>query len=610
MEGTTDVEPTALTAGILASWAALTPSLVPRRWWMTGVSVATASAAASGVVQVTGAAVRMLGRNRRRGRGWLPLGAAALPRRVGGPADAEAADPLRTLRRAAAVAAAAGVAVSLRDSVRWQADVARRTGVREASPVHHLAGYAVGLGGWVVLHGAGRLSRGLRRRLVARLVRSLPIVPPALVAGAAALVVIRFYGWMLAGVLAQADQNAVIQSFAQVGVGAGPAERVRSGSRESFEPFATMGLHGRAFVTGGPRGARIQEVWGSLSPGARDTAARGRGTTEPIRVFAGRLGHPDPRDAAAAVVAELERTGAFSRRAILVAIGTGSGWVPPWSTSAFEYLHRGDCAVVSAQYSFAGSWLAFLIHRRAAREVAREVMRAVRRRLRRVPPERRPRLYAAGESLGAYGGLGAFVSPGKMLRVVDGALWTGAPRGARVLSRILEDRRHGSSEVRPVYGTGRHVRFVTRPEELTQAPPGFTYARWASPRVVFAQHGSDPVVWWDPSVLLRRPDWLREARAADVSPGVRWRPFATFWQLTADMPRSVELPRGRGHSYHGETVHYWNAVLGTGLSAEDCDEIARAISIDLAPLTGALPLTDTGARMRAGTSSFPAKPLG
>src|SRR5699024_798269 len=200
----------------LASWAALTPSLVPRRWWMTGVSVATASAAASGVVQVTGAAVRMLGRNRRRGRGRLPLGAAALPRRVGGPADAEAADPLRTLRRAAAVAAAAGVAVSLRDSVRWQADVARRTGVREASPVHHLAGYAVGLGGWVVLHGAGRLSRGLRRRLVARLVRSLPIVPPALVAGAAALVVIRFYGWMLAGVLAQADQNAVIQSFAQV----------------------------------------------------------------------------------------------------------------------------------------------------------------------------------------------------------------------------------------------------------------------------------------------------------------------------------------------------------------------------------------------------------
>ena len=118
------------------------------------------------------------------------------------------------------------------------------------------------------------------------------------------------------------------------------------------------------------------------------------------------------------------------------------------------------------------------------------------------------------------------------------------------------------------------------------------------------------MVWWDPSVLLQRPDWLREPRATDVSPGVRWRPFATFWQLTADMPRSVELPGGRGHSYHGETVHYWNAVLGTGLSAEDCDEIARAISIDLAPLTGALPITDTGARMRAGTSTFPSKPHG
>src|SRR5699024_6835461 len=106
--GIADVEPTPLAAGILASWAALTPSLVPRRWWMTGVSVATASAAASGVVQVTGAAVRMLGRNRHRGRGRLPHGVAALLRRPGGAADAEAAEPLRTLRRAAVVAAAAG----------------------------------------------------------------------------------------------------------------------------------------------------------------------------------------------------------------------------------------------------------------------------------------------------------------------------------------------------------------------------------------------------------------------------------------------------------------------------------------------------------------------
>ena len=615
-----------LAAGVLASWAALTPSLVPRRWWMTGISVATASAAAAGVAQTGRAAVRMAARGvRRRASGRIRGWGRGRDHRLRN----ETGDALGLPRMAAVAGVVAGVGVSLRDSVRWQADVARRAGVREASPLHHLTGYAVGLVGWALLHGAGQLSRGLRRRIVTRLVRRLPLVPPALMGAIAAAVAVRLYGWMVASALARADQNAVIQSFARLGVGAGPVERGRSGSPESREPFATMGLHGRAFVTGGPRGARIREVWelleqGPVSVGGAVGPADGAaasaevweaasgdcGTAEPIRVFAGRLGHPDPREAAGAVLAELERTGAFSRRAILLVTGTGSGWVPPWSTSAFEYLMRGDCAVASAQYSFADSWLAFLIHRRPAREVSREVIAAVHRRLRQIPPDRRPRLFLAGESLGAYGGLGAFSSPGALLRAIDGAVWTGTPRSARVLDRILRDRRHGSTEVRPVYGTGRHVRFVTRPEDLAGAPRGFTYSPWEVPRIVFAQHGSDPVVWWNPAVLLRRPDWLREERSPDVSPGVRWRPFATFWQLTADMPRSVDLPGGRGHSYHEETVHYWNAVLGTGLSTRDCDEIARAISLDLAPLSGALPLTDTGARLRGGSSPRTSAPQG
>src|SRR5699024_2935320 len=229
--------------------------------------------------------------------------------------------------------------------------------------------------------------------------------------------------------------------------------------------------------------------------------------------------------------------------------------------------------------------------------------RGIARRLREQPPERGPWLCASGESLGAFGGHGAFRTSGAMLRGLDGAVWTGTPRTTGILRRILRDRRHGSPEVRPVYGTGRHIRIVARPEHLEQAPAGFAYSHWAHPRIVYAQHASDPVVWWDPTVLLRRPDWLREPRGEGVASGVRFRPFATFWQLTADMPRSVELPGGHGHSYHGETVHYWNAVLGTGLSAAQCDEIARAIGIDLAPKSGSLPITDTGARLRRGTGS-------
>lgn len=578
------MSPVPLTAGLLASWAALTPSLVPRRWWMTAASVAAASALASGAAQAVGAGVRavpgLLGRSR-----------PAPVRDERGPRPG-----LRSTAGAGVLGASAvGIGVSLARSAREQSDVARVTGVGDAGDgdrIHHLAGYGAGLIGWAVLDATGRVSRRLRARIGTRLRQRLPIVPPVIVTGALVVVTVRIYGWVLSRALARADTNAVIRSFATLGAGPGPVEPERSGSRSSAEPYATMGLHGRDFVTGGPRRDRIAEVM--------RTTRRAGEAREPIRVFVGRLGHPDPKEAAAAAVAELERTGAFERRAILMVTGTGSGWVPPWSTAAFEHLMGGDCAVVSAQYSFAGSWLAFLIHRGPAREIARAVHRAVRARLRALPPERRPLLYAAGESLGAFGGHGAFRSAGAMLRGLDGAVWTGTPRTTGILAHVLRDRRHGSTEVRPVYGTGRHIRVVTRPEDLGRAPEEFAYSSWGSPRIVYAQHPSDPVVWWGPALLLRRPDWLREPRGFDVAPGVRWRPFATFWQLTADMPRSVELPGGHGHSYHAETVHYWNAVLRTGLTDAQCDAIGRAIGEDLAPSTGALPLTDTGARLRRG----------
>ncbi|WP_426504536.1 alpha/beta-hydrolase family protein [Dactylosporangium sp. McL0621] len=67
--------------------------------------------------------------------------------------------------------------------------------------------------------------------------------------------------------------------------------------------------------------------------------------------------------------------------------------------------------------------------------------------------------------------------------------------------------------------------------------------------MVYLQHPSDPIVWWTPKLMLSRPDWLAERRGSDVLPSMRWLPFVTFWQVTADMAFSTGVSDGHGHSY-------------------------------------------------------------
>ena len=78
--------------------------------------------------------------------------------------------------------------------------------------------------------------------------------------------------------------------------------------------------------------------------------------------------------------------------------------------------------------------------------------------------------------------------------------------------------------------------------------------------MVYLQHASDPIVWWSPHLLLHRPDWLAEPRGADVDPSMRWIPWVTFWQVTADMVFSTGVPAGHGHVYKQEYVDAWAAV--------------------------------------------------
>jgi uncharacterized membrane protein len=348
-----------------------------------------------------------------------------------------------------------------------------------------------------------------------------------------------------------------------------PVEPERSGSAESYEAWSTLGAKGQAVVSDGPRAVDIEE-------------ATGKPAMTPIRAYAGWNEGRDLEETAAAVVAELHRTGGFDREVLLVLTTTGTGWLQEWSASSVEFLTGGNCALASMQYTYLPSGVAFFADRVSPVLAANALLTAIEAELEQRPPERRPRLLVGGESLGALGGTKAFEGIEDMIDRVDGAVWSGLPRFAELWQSLVPFRRRGTPEVAPVIDEGRHVRFATRPGNLVADVNGVPFGEWKSPRIVLAQHASDPVVWWSPNLLWRKPDWAKERAGLDVSGSLRWLPWVTFWQVASDMPQSVSVPGGHGHRYVEDMLQYWAAVLGKDPLA-DYSRIAQAIRRTIVP---------------------------
>lgn len=342
-----------------------------------------------------------------------------------------------------------------------------------------------------------------------------------------------------------------------------PQSPLRSGSPASYESWESLGNQGRWVMADGPSADLIARVTGGPA-------------VEPIRVYAGKIDGRDLAATAAAVVAELDRTRAWDRSVLMLYTSTGTGWVQEWAAAAIEYLTGGDCAVASMQYSYVTSGIAFVSDRHTPVLAGTALWQAVQARLAELPPDRRPKVYVSGESLGAYGGLAAFSEAADMLARVDGAVWVGTPSTTPIHEQLTAAREPGSPVVAPIVDGARQIRFAGAPEDLHTHPTAGAYGEWELPRVVFAQHPSDPVVWGRPDMLWREPGWMREPRGRDVSPAVTWWPWVTMWQFAGDMPLSITPPGGYGHNYHEELVAYWAAVLG-GDPRADVSHIAAAI---------------------------------
>ena len=535
-------------------WTALTPSLVPRTWWMVAVNVWLSTLFAYGIGGFIGRISR-----------WL-----AEITRLHVTVSTSAVRGIRRSWYAILALISLGMFIWC---TRQQRSVSDAVGLPRKVWFAQTVGVLTGLVFFVttvllmrfIAHGIRTLYTGVHRFI------AQPVLAVVVVALSVALLL-----WATNNVIVRTTANGVAHVMAQTNAqtAAGrtpPTSPLRSGSPASLQTWDGLGREGKDVVTDGPSAAMISDVMGKPAK-------------EPIRVYAGLNAQRDYTAEARGVLAELIRTGAFHRKVLVIQNGTGSGWVEEWSVSAVEYLTRGDCATATMQYSYLGSVGAFLLDRESPKQGARALFTIIYNYWKTLDPQTRPKLYTSGVSLGSFGGQAAFASINDMVSKVDGAVWVGTPGFTPIWKDLEKHRREGSPEIVPVIGNGRVVRFIGNPREITHDHWGAPYPPWRShTRIAYVQHPSDPVTWWSPEMIWAEPDWMRERAGNDVNPHILWTPWSSFWQVTADMTLATTPPGGHGHNYHSEFIPVWAAVLGISCDDNTVAAVAKAIPKTSAP---------------------------
>jgi uncharacterized membrane protein len=321
-----------------------------------------------------------------------------------------------------------------------------------------------------------------------------------------------------------------------------PQDPRAAGSPESLIDWKTIGRQGRNFVVTGPTQESISEFWGGEAK-------------RPLRVYVGMTSRETMQERAELALEELQRVGGFERSVLIVATPTGTGWLDPGAVDTVEYLHRGDTAIVSMQYSYLPSWITILVDPVRSRESARVLFDVIYSHWTSLPRESRPRLYLHGLSLGALGSESSadlftvFEDP------IQGGLWSGPPFPSRIWAQATAARNPDSLMWLPRFRDGSMVRFTTQQNSLDEAGE-----RWGPMRFVYLQHASDPMTFFSPDLLYRSPQWLAGERGPDVSPYLRWYPIVTFLQIGFDLPMATSVPTGYGHNFAPE--HYIEAWVG------------------------------------------------
>jgi uncharacterized membrane protein len=454
--------------------------------------------------------------------------------------------------RAAAVMAPIAMITFVWLGALWQTEVRQLVGLDDGNqilyPIRTLVfSVAIGFGIVWIARKISQLYDFTLKKLKIRL-------PTRVSAGFSIIITIALVFWITSGVFFNffVTQSNRIFSYRNEETPEGvirPVTPNRSGSPDSVISWESLGRQGRTFIAGGGSQDDISEFNKEESK-------------DPIRIYVGVDSAPTAEQRAQLALEELRRTDALNREVVVLATPTGTGWLQSTSIYPVEYIHNGDTAIIAQQYSYLPSWISFLVDQQFAKQAGQELFEAVYSEWIKLPEDERPMLISYGLSLGSFGGQSAFSGINDMLRSIDGAMYQGTPNNAEIWRDITDSRDKGSPEWQPIYKGGRNIRFASSNNDI-DADDG----DWQTPRILFNQHASDPIVWWGWDLVFKQPDWLKEERGPDVSSKVRWYPFVTFFGLAIDQMIGNSPEPGHGHLYQPTATKSWVAIT----QAEDWD---------------------------------------
>ncbi|SDK22249.1 alpha/beta hydrolase [Microbulbifer yueqingensis] len=511
-----------LLVGTLFFALSLTPSLIPRDALMQGIVSGLSFAAGYGFGSLLAWLWRFLG---------LPL-PAGRTRTV--------------LVWCCAAVCAALVVVFLWQATGWQNSVREAMGLGAVAGVRPFTIALVAIVVFMVVLGVARGFRRTMRFLSRRLEHR---IPPRVSMVLGLVAAFALFWALVSDVLLMAGLRAVDSVYRQLDARMepdlpAPADPDKPGGARSLVRWQDMGHQGRRYLALGPTADDIREVAGE--------------GMDPIRVYVGLNAADTPEERAQLALEEFKRVGGFDRSVVLLITPTGTGWVDPGAINSVEYLHRGDIASVATQYSYLPSPIALMTEDAYGRETAEALFRAVYGYWRKLPRDSRPELYLFGLSLGALNSDRSF----DFYDIIDdpfhGALWTGPPFRSDTWRAVTAGRDPGSPAWLPMFRGGAVVRFGNHHGGYRGKKP------WGNFRIAYLQHASDPIVFFTPDALLRKPAWMERPRGPGVSSELQWYPVVTMFQLAADMHAGV-APMGYGHSYApSDYILAWLALTEPG----------------------------------------------
>ena len=458
------------------------------------------------------------------------------------------------------VALPAGIAISAWKihRVHVKASQANDTTIADVS-TRNSVGIAIGVGAGVLALQAGErviahgVARGLARIAPAYDVVSTPIghVVSLAVLGAG-----MYAGYEYAVRRVENGAAAVEPAYDSP-----PTSPLVSGGPGSPVTFESLSREGRRFVNMALTQDEIGTVMGEPA------------VADPIRLFVGLDSAPLMDDRVDLLLDEMVRTKAFERKVVCLVSPTGSGYINYVMAESLEYLTRGDCAIVTMQYSLLPSSMS-LTRTRLAVDQNRAIMHAISGYLRGMDPAKRPRFVAFGESLGALTmqDIWAHRSVEAMERdFIHSSLYVGTPSATQFAHqwRISPEKVDPQGKLIELDNFGD---FLDLPADRQQVI-----------RHVLVSHNDDPIPKFGTNLLMRRPWWLGPAalRPPRVPKSAEWAPWTTFVLTAVDLLNAMEVVPGtfgrRGHDYREDIPRFVSQAYDLPITADQLLTMERAL---------------------------------